>query len=134
MTAKAIADENAADKHFESVALLRLPKHLEDSARADTLIATQTEAVIQSTPSVTDDQATELKTEVEPEDDVNNPIAVDMFKQVQFREPEEEEEEEQDEDDYEYDQNYYGQNYNEEVSSFEDISHTNCFHIYKKKL
>ncbi|KAG6452625.1 hypothetical protein O3G_MSEX007721 [Manduca sexta] len=101
--------------------LLRLPKHLEDSARADSVISSKSEQPLQSTATVSEPATTTVKTEQNVGSGEKS-LLTDYFKQVHFQEPGVEEEHYEDEEDYEhdYDHNDYDAYYNEEEEEDEE--------------
>ncbi|CAH2068797.1 unnamed protein product, partial [Iphiclides podalirius] len=96
-------EKKMSEIKFESVAPLRLPKHLEDSARADEAISAKV-AEQQIVTGITDEK--EKTVDFEPKDTNDTET-----KQVHFEETEEVDTRENDEDENQYDLDYH---YNEE--------------------
>ncbi|KAM3966592.1 LOW QUALITY PROTEIN: E3 SUMO-protein ligase RanBP2 [Aphomia sociella] len=127
--AQAIREEKESKANaFGVVAPLRLPKHLENSARADNTLLAKAAEHAQSGGSAAEPGTAEVET-VNPNGEVNKGSSVtEIFKQVHFQDPEEENQgDEDDEDDeegyeHEYDHNedydgYYNED-EEESSSY----------------
>ncbi|XP_026764469.2 E3 SUMO-protein ligase RanBP2 [Galleria mellonella] len=130
--AQAIREEKETkDNSFSGVAPLRLPKHLENSARADNSVFTNAVNQTQSGTSATTEQTDGVKTEIKPNGEANKGSSVtEIFKQVHFQDPEEDNQDEDDDDDeedyeHEYDHNEdYDGYYNEEED--ESSSYYSC--------
>ncbi|XP_026726166.1 E3 SUMO-protein ligase RanBP2-like [Trichoplusia ni] len=108
--AQAVRDE----KESGNVSLLRLPKHLQESARADNAITVEVTQRITATSG----QETEAKTESAADDYTPSPVT-QLFKQEHFQESEGD----HDEDDDEYENDYDGY-YNEEEE--ENAAYYSC--------
>ncbi|CAG9782912.1 unnamed protein product [Diatraea saccharalis] len=112
--AQAIREEKESNETpFTTVTPLRLPKHLQDSARADKAMSAKAEEHTQS-PPVQHQPFFNVKTEIKPNGQVNKPTEViEVSRQVHFEEPTEEEEQEEDGYEHDYNEDYDGY-YNEE--------------------
>lgn len=108
--AQAIREQKEAEKLFDSVAPLRLPKHLEVNARADGELAAQASLSEKSSDKIGQSAFSDSKTS----QSANGNVKEKDEPRVQFQEPSTEEEHADDEEEEEYHHNY------EDYENYED--------------
>lgn len=97
--AQVVKVERESEYSFDHVSPLRLPKHLEETARADNAITAE---VVQRL-SAGEEGAANTKTD----GDEHTPTSVtEVFKQVHFQESEEDQEDEEEDYDHDYEEYY----------------------------